>query len=58
MKLKIKDLVFGLDDEDDLESGFDGCPNCKTDGYLCDFNEDELKSIVAEKIKHINSLED
>ena len=31
-----EDLVFGMEDEEDLESGFDGCPNCKTDEYLID----------------------
>ena len=31
-----EDLKFILEDENDLESGINACPNCKTDGYLSD----------------------
>ena len=29
-----EDLLFILEDKEDLESGLNACPNCKTDGYL------------------------
>ena len=28
------DLLFVLEDKEDLESGLNACPNCKTDEYL------------------------
>ncbi len=45
-----EDLVFRLEDEEDLESGFDGCPNCKTDGYLCDHTY-TTKELILEELK-------
>ena len=38
-----EDLKFMLEDESELESGMDACPNCKTDGYLSDVIIKELK---------------
>lgn len=46
-----EDLIFILEDEEDLESGMNACPNCETDSSLADFEVDELQEIVAEKLR-------
>ncbi len=50
-----EDLVFELEDENDLESGFDGCPNCKIDSYLIDHNYERFEKIIIEKIDRIKN---
>jgi len=46
-----EDLKFILEDENDLESGMNACPNCKTDGYLSDITIDKYK-IISERIEY------